>query len=476
MKWIRSLLIALFVLHLPIHGDPKIVVVGAGLAGLTASYRLKQLGYEVEVYEARARPGGRVCTAYFEQGYEELGGKNIRDGGEAVNLRQLIGEMGLTTEEFSLDIVDGRVLFQNESYHMGKLVATGPQPTEILHQMLLEKSLVAKNLATLVDPLFSNHLPLRSLIESNIAGYMGSVASELSAKYLDVGFWDFYKMIYEAQTLPKANRYFIMESVVGGNSRVVAELANHLTGHIHYSMPLRAISYTDRFELSFDQCHILADYVILAIAASTLSDVNLKKAHIPEDQVFAIHTQHYGTNAKILIPLDKECSLPQVYNNLGDCGTWLNKMGNVMTLYYGGPNGVFNANALPHLYDRGLTELSRISSPIKPSAQKPILMKERWMTHYEGPVGVSWIHEEFSKGSYSNLSPEQFDLFNQILMIGEEPVRYVYRPVHERLFFAGEHTALFAPCTMEGAVESGQRSARLLHNSYLKLQEPLLEH
>src|SRR5262245_30553920 len=39
------------------HG-PRIAVVGAGLAGLTCAYRLRQAGYVATVYEANVRTGG----------------------------------------------------------------------------------------------------------------------------------------------------------------------------------------------------------------------------------------------------------------------------------------------------------------------------------------------------------------------------------------------------------------------------------
>ena len=44
----------------------RIVVVGAGIAGLTAAYRLQQAGYRVEVYEARDYIGGRMHSLDWE--------------------------------------------------------------------------------------------------------------------------------------------------------------------------------------------------------------------------------------------------------------------------------------------------------------------------------------------------------------------------------------------------------------------------
>ena len=41
---------------------PKVVIIGAGFAGLSAAYRLKQKGCEVTVLESRGRVGGRVFS------------------------------------------------------------------------------------------------------------------------------------------------------------------------------------------------------------------------------------------------------------------------------------------------------------------------------------------------------------------------------------------------------------------------------
>lgn len=47
----------------PPAGKKRVVILGAGLAGLCAAYELGKFGYECTVLEARARPGGRCWTA-----------------------------------------------------------------------------------------------------------------------------------------------------------------------------------------------------------------------------------------------------------------------------------------------------------------------------------------------------------------------------------------------------------------------------
>jgi monoamine oxidase len=60
----------------------KIIIIGAGMAGLSAGYELAQLGHNVTILEARARPGGRVHTLRepFSDGlYAEAGAARIPD-------------------------------------------------------------------------------------------------------------------------------------------------------------------------------------------------------------------------------------------------------------------------------------------------------------------------------------------------------------------------------------------------------------
>ena len=64
-----------------LEGDPKgasVVILGAGLAGMTAAIELERAGYAVSVLEFNLRPGGRNWTIRGGDVYTELGGATQR--------------------------------------------------------------------------------------------------------------------------------------------------------------------------------------------------------------------------------------------------------------------------------------------------------------------------------------------------------------------------------------------------------------
>jgi len=75
--------------------NPKIVVVGAGWAGLGATYRLAQQGYNVTLLEAGAYPGGLVA------GWKTPGGRSVEAGIHGFwypysNIFSLVRELGIS--------------------------------------------------------------------------------------------------------------------------------------------------------------------------------------------------------------------------------------------------------------------------------------------------------------------------------------------------------------------------------------------
>ncbi len=78
------------------------VVIGAGLAGLSAALQLSRAGWHITVLEARKRLGGRVHTYRFPEAPEltcEMGGEWI--GRDHHRMRRLCAELGLELEDHS---------------------------------------------------------------------------------------------------------------------------------------------------------------------------------------------------------------------------------------------------------------------------------------------------------------------------------------------------------------------------------------
>jgi monoamine oxidase len=55
--------------------DASVLILGAGMAGMTAAYELRNAGYKVQILEYNARPGGRNWTLRGGDRYTELGGE-----------------------------------------------------------------------------------------------------------------------------------------------------------------------------------------------------------------------------------------------------------------------------------------------------------------------------------------------------------------------------------------------------------------
>lgn len=72
---------------------PSVAIIGAGITGLTAAFRLHQRGYTVRVFEQAPHPGGSIRTIR-EAGYLIEGGPNSLMLG-ALEAKQLIKDLGL---------------------------------------------------------------------------------------------------------------------------------------------------------------------------------------------------------------------------------------------------------------------------------------------------------------------------------------------------------------------------------------------
>ena len=86
------------------ESSKKVIIIGAGLAGLSAAFELSRMGHEVTVLESRLRIGGRVYTLRepFSDGmYAEAGAARIPDNHQLT--LKYIKLFGLTLDPFEPD-------------------------------------------------------------------------------------------------------------------------------------------------------------------------------------------------------------------------------------------------------------------------------------------------------------------------------------------------------------------------------------
>ena len=82
----------------------KVIIVGAGLAGLSAGFELKKAGHNPIILEAQQRVGGRVYTLRdpFTEGlYAEVGAMRIPRAHSLT--MEYISKFGLKTSDFTMD-------------------------------------------------------------------------------------------------------------------------------------------------------------------------------------------------------------------------------------------------------------------------------------------------------------------------------------------------------------------------------------
>ncbi|MBV8460415.1 MAG: FAD-dependent oxidoreductase, partial [Candidatus Eremiobacteraeota bacterium] len=174
-----------------------VVVVGAGMAGVTAARRLVRAGLRVLVLEARQRLGGRVytlrdvCNAPIEAGAELIHGPRAQTWPE-------VREAGLSVRRNShgatatmIDLGEGGrwlplALAHPQAWHafgIFRRLAT-PQPHDISARHFIERCGYRRRARSLAEMVFTGHLP-GSLDDIGIQGFIddGILELETSTDY-----------------------------------------------------------------------------------------------------------------------------------------------------------------------------------------------------------------------------------------------------------------------------------------------------
>jgi monoamine oxidase len=445
---------------------PRIVIVGAGLAGLSCAYRLRQAGYVAKVYEASDRVGGRCWTgrgAFADGQLYEHGGELIDQGHNQI--RNLAHELGLQLDNLLSAEKNGTELlgyFDGRPYTVAEMTDDLRPVWQKIHA-----DVSAASYPTLFDSFTERGAVLDAMsivdwIEESVPRGMRSRLGQL----LDVAYTIEYgadsaqqsslNLLYllgyqgpgQLRIFGKSNEKY---HVRGGNDQIAFRLRDRLPGQITLGAELVKIEAVgETYRLTFrgsTATTVTADKLVLALPFSILRrSVDLSRAEFSERKRQAIAEQGMGTNSKLHVQFKR-----RLWNDLGCNGETFADTGyqntwevsraqpgtaGLLVDYTGGTIGdSFGSGSAATCAKQFLAQIE----PVLPGLSK----------EWNGRATLDyWAGYPWTRGSYSYWKVGQYIAFAGI------------EGRHEgNAHFCGEHTSIDFQGYLNGAVETGERAA-----------------
>ena len=442
----------------------RVVVVGAGLAGLAAALDLVEAGIDVLVIEQADRPGGRIKTirdAFDDGAWVDAGGQTSGPG--YANFFYYATKMGLELEPQTVfqpgsdtllhldgQLISGKALREDPSAwplalrDEEKVLA----PSRLLGHYLRP---IAQEIATVERVLDARFIHYDEMSLAELLRDRG--ASEAALRMIDHTVnYNSIETVSALGALRDVVRFLHAAggqalNIKNGNSTLTDAMAAQLGERVHYRCTLTAIEQGETVQtLQIDTPRGAesweASHVILTLPFTALREVDIEPGlparrqqaidELPYTQVAQTYLQtktKFWQGGQTVSTIVSDGPLERVFNASsrmsGDRGLLINWI-----------NGV-GTGALSGLTPEEQAEFSaRELAKLWPDARSLI----------EKTVTNNWANS-YAKGAYAHYAPGQMAAF----------AADIWKPVG-RLHFAGEHTELVAP-GMEGALTSGKRAA-----------------
>ncbi len=414
----------------------KIIVIGAGLAGLTAAYELTLAGHDVTVLEARNRAGGRVLTVrdFADDLYAEAGGEWVEHNHDY---------MHRYVEEFGLGLYRGS--FIDTEQETLNFSPRSREPHEKLQSIIKQiKPFEDKNPSRAEYDRLSFYQLLKQInapaemisqMQREVSNLMAINIESISALHLLSEF-----------ALPESRASF---RIAGGNDLVPKSLASRLSEKIHYSRPVLKIEHNAAgvivtFLENGSQQQLTSERIIIAAPFTCVRHIEFAPA-LSEQKMKTIRALSYGQILKAPLQFRERFWLKAK----GERRRSLTGLiGSVYEATGGqpGPRGLLTA----YIPDKSGMEIARlgVDDRLKKILAAVTELHPEAGRYFEGGAVKWWQEDEWAGGTYAYFRPgESVSLRPRIA----EP--------EGRIHFAGEHTASWQGY-MNGAIESGHRAAR----------------
>lgn len=444
--------------------QPKIAIIGAGIAGLNCAYQLKKSGYSATIYEAANRTGGRMFTKsdIVAPGlYTELGGEFIDS--EHKDMLQLC-------KEFGLPLLDTRtreeLKYERDSFYIdGRFYSEA----EVINAFQPYAAQIAADIRSLpVTMTFENHDATTLRFDTmSITGYLNLIGmTGFIRKGIEIAYVTEYGLEADVQSSinflylfsPKTSQGFEIfgssderYKIEGGNQTLTNKLYEQVKDKVLMEQQLVRIKETSSgYDLTFKTGNttatVNADIIVSTIPFSVLRDVEIKVA-LPEWKRNAINKLGYGNNSKLFLGFNSK--VWRNYNYSGYVFTdkaiqtgWDNSFGqsgNIggFTVYGGGNGGLaLGTGTADSQATKFIDQLDKMWAGCK--------------NQYNGRAKrMHWPEYPYTKGSYACYTVGQYTSIR-----GAE-----IKPVGN-FYFAGEHCSSYYQGFMNGAAETGRMAAQ----------------
>ena len=407
----------------------RVVVVGAGFAGLLAAGRVARAGNEVVVLEARDRVGGRVWSQELVPGDPrsviERGAEFVLDGYEL--MRSVLAELGLELADTAM------------SYYERE--PRGGPPTTI-EDVAACAAAVARAAAAAG--------PGASLAEV-AAGWDGPAAA-LAAYLSRVEITDGVTAdVLAAAAVSDVTTGFTWRPswrVAGGNQRLAEGLAARLGPAVRLRTPVRAVGHDQdgvrvltgpgpgAGDTAAGQT-VTGDAAIIAVPMAVLRELTFTPP-VPGPLRQAWRRAGLGHNAKLHVPLTRPAAASAVQSVPDRYWTWTANDGS------GQVQPVLHAFAGT---EAGLAALAVAGGPARWASRVAALRPELSLDTARALV-TTWNDDPWAGESYTAITVD----------VAQGDGRLIAAPLG-RVHFAGEYTAGAWAGLMEGALRSGARAA-----------------
>jgi monoamine oxidase len=436
----------------------RVVVVGAGLAGLTTALDLSEAGWEVVVLEARDRVGGRVFTlrdAFSDGLHAEGGGESIDDNHH--DLLAMLQRFDLRTEPRPADrdvtgvayrqgrrtgIADfvaqrgGQVLDDYERFDV--LLARTAEGVDPEHPERSDRAeeLDGRSGADLIDEL--DPVPeARFLIEADTRSYYNAEPADISVLFLAQQWNIVADVPYGAEETMR---------VAGGNSRLPEAMAAALGEGLRLSSAVTAVTHDgDGVRVATAGAPVDAAHLVLATPPRPLRDVRFDPV-LPPAVATMIDGLDLGPAAKVITQYDQPFWRDQGLSGLTVADLPFGVTWDSADSYDTGGPGLLTA-FITGAAAADLTELADEERITEVQHQIDEVYPESRALRSGLAATTAWRADPLTGGGYAVYAPGQMVPFWPAL---REPTG--------RIHFAGEHTDSLAGY-MESAIRSGHRVA-----------------